>query len=63
MDEYELTCRIAEIRSYIASDWPGVEHRKRLYEELKRFEALKMSQSELNNSCSSSGNGSSTKPP
>ena len=58
MDEYELACRIAEIRSYIASDWPGVEERKRLYEDLKRFEALKMSQDELHSSCSNSGNGS-----
>lgn len=54
MDEYELACRIAEIRSYIASDWPGVEERKRLYEDLKSLEkALK----ELDNECKSSTNG------
>ena len=38
MDEHDLSSRIAEIRSYIASDWPDVEERKRLYEEIKELE-------------------------
>jgi hypothetical protein len=54
LDEYELACRIAEIRSLIASDWPDVEERKRLYEELKSLEkALR----ELDTECKSSTNG------
>jgi hypothetical protein len=40
LDEYELACRIAEIRSLIASDWPGVEERKRLYEKLRELEGV-----------------------
>lgn len=59
MEEYELVCKIAEIKSYIASDWPGVEERKRLYEALRELEKQA---SRLNNPCSDSGNGSSTKP-
>jgi hypothetical protein len=39
MDEFHLRNKIHEIRSYIASDWPGVEDRKRLYETLRELEA------------------------
>jgi hypothetical protein len=38
LDENELLIKIAEIRSYIASDWPGVEERKRLYESIRVLE-------------------------
>jgi hypothetical protein len=42
LDENELLIKIAEIRSYIASDWPSVEERKRLYSVLKQLaESLK----------------------
>lgn len=40
MEEYELVCKIAEIKSYIASDWPGVEERKRLYEAVAELERM-----------------------
>jgi len=40
LEEYDLVCRIHEMRSYIASDWPSVDERKRLYEALKEFERL-----------------------
>lgn len=40
MDRYRLVCKIHEIRSYIASDWPGVEERKTLYETLRRLEGM-----------------------
>lgn len=39
MTEYDIVSKIHEIRSYIASDWPRVEDRKRLYEALKTLEA------------------------
>lgn len=38
MDEYRLVCKIAEIRSYIASDWPEIEERRRLYDTLAELE-------------------------
>jgi hypothetical protein len=57
--EYDLICKIHEIRSYIASDWPGIEERMRLYEALKELEKQV---SRLNNPCSDSENGSSAKP-
>lgn len=40
MDEFRLRNKIHEIRSYIASDWPGVEERKRLYETLRTLEDM-----------------------
>lgn len=40
MDRYRLVCKIHEIRSYIASDWPCIEERKRLYETLQNLESL-----------------------
>lgn len=40
MDRYQLVCKIHELRSYIASDWPGIEERKNLYEALYQLEAL-----------------------
>lgn len=40
MEEYELVCKIAEIRSYIASDWPGVGERRRLYEAAAELERM-----------------------
>lgn len=40
MDEYRLVCKIHEIRSYIASDWPSVEERRVLYDTLYNLEAL-----------------------
>ena len=40
MDEYGLICKIHEIKSYIASDWPGVEERKTLYETLRTLEGM-----------------------
>lgn len=58
MEEYELICKIAEIKSYIASDWPSVEERKRLYEVLKELEKQVIF---LNNLCSDSENGSSAR--
>jgi hypothetical protein len=38
LDENDLIIKIAEIRSYIASDWPTVEERKRLYEAIRVLE-------------------------
>ena len=38
MEEYRLVCKMAEIRSYIASDWPDIAERKRLYEALAELE-------------------------
>jgi hypothetical protein len=35
---YELKNKIEEIRSYIASDWPDINERKKLYQELKKLE-------------------------
>lgn len=39
MEEYRLMAKIAEMRSYIASDWPNVEELKRLYAAIKVMEA------------------------
>lgn len=39
MEEYRLVAKIAEMRSYIASDWPNVEELKRLYAAIKAMEA------------------------
>lgn len=38
MTEWQLINKIAEIKSYIASDWPGIEERKHLYQRLYRLE-------------------------
>lgn len=38
MGEFEMKNRIHELRSLIASNWVGVEERKRMYEELERLE-------------------------
>lgn len=38
MDRYQIILKIAEMRSYIASDWPSVEQRKSLYEAIRRLE-------------------------
>lgn len=40
MTIFELTNKIHGIRSYIASDWPNIEERKRLYIELEKLEKL-----------------------
>jgi hypothetical protein len=36
--EFEIRNKIHEVRSYIASDWPGIEERKHLYQQLARLE-------------------------
>lgn len=40
MTSYELNNKIHEIRSYIASDWPDIEERKKLYKDLEKLENL-----------------------
>lgn len=40
MDQYRLVCKIHEIRSYIASDWPDLEDMRRLYDTLHNLEVL-----------------------
>lgn len=40
LTEFEVRNKIAELTSYIASDWPGIEERKRLYVERSKLEAL-----------------------
>lgn len=40
MDEYEILSKIAEMRSYIASDWPSVKEMKDMYIAIARLEAL-----------------------
>lgn len=40
MDEFQLRNKIHEVRSYIASDWPGVEERKHLYQKLSHLENM-----------------------
>ncbi len=40
MDEFKLKNDIHEIRSYIASEWPGIEERKHLYMRLTRLEKM-----------------------
>jgi len=39
MDEHSLVMKIAEMRSYIASDWPDIEERKTLYAAIREMEA------------------------
>lgn len=38
MDSFQIKNKINEIRSYIASNWPGIEERRKLYEELSKLE-------------------------
>lgn len=40
MDRHRLILKIAEMRSYIASDWPSVEERKRLYRVVEQMENM-----------------------
>ena len=40
MDECSIIHKIAEIRSYIASDWPDIEERKSLYQAIERLNKL-----------------------
>lgn len=39
-DSFEIKNKIHELKSYIASDWPGIEERKHLYQQLYRLEKL-----------------------
>ena len=39
MDEWHIVNKIAELKGYIASDWPTLQERKRLYLSLKELEA------------------------
>lgn len=36
--EFELKNKIHELRGYIASNWPGVEERKHMYQKLALLE-------------------------
>lgn len=36
--EFELKNKIHELRSYIASNWPGIEERKHMYQKLALLE-------------------------
>jgi hypothetical protein len=38
MEEWRIVCKIAEMRSYIASDWPCIEERKSLYKAVSELE-------------------------
>lgn len=40
MDEFELKNKIHELRSYIASNWPGIEERRHLYQKLYHYENM-----------------------
>jgi hypothetical protein len=40
MDAWRIKEKISEIRSYIASDWPSLEQRKSLYEEIYKLESI-----------------------
>lgn len=40
MTEFDLKNKIQEVRSYIASNWPGIEERKHLYQQLVKLESL-----------------------
>jgi hypothetical protein len=49
LDLFKIKNKIREIRSYIASDWPGIEERKRLYKQLEELEKeLKAKEKEEN---------------
>lgn len=38
MSEFEIKNKISELRSLIASNWPSIEERKKMYVELKELE-------------------------
>lgn len=38
MDKFETENRMHELRSLIASDWTGIEEKKRMYLEIHRLE-------------------------
>lgn len=40
LSEFELIEKINELRSYIASDWPGIEERKHMYQRLAGMEIM-----------------------
>jgi len=40
LTELGIRNKIAELTSYIASDWPGIKERKMLYAERAELEAL-----------------------
>ena len=40
LTEFRVRNKIAELTSYIASDWPSIEQRKMLYAERADLEAL-----------------------
>lgn len=50
MTSHEIKNKIHEIRSYIASDWPTIEERKKLYKDLEKLETLFKELNEKNNS-------------
>ena len=39
MEESELKNKIHELKSLIASDWPGIEERKHMYQKLAVLES------------------------
>jgi hypothetical protein len=39
LNEHWIVNKIAEMRSYIASDWPGIEERRALYKAVAELEA------------------------
>lgn len=40
MDKHRIILKIAEMKSYIASDWPDTEERKALYRAIKEMEKM-----------------------
>ena len=40
MEAWQIISKIAEMRSYIASDWPSKEERARLYRAIAEMEIL-----------------------
>jgi hypothetical protein len=40
MEAWRIKEKISEMRSYIASDWPSLEERKNLYEEIYKLESI-----------------------
>jgi hypothetical protein len=40
LERHAIIIKIAEMRSYIASDWPDIEERKSLYKAIKDLEGL-----------------------
>ncbi len=52
MTSYEIKNKIYEIQSYIASDWPDIEERKKLYKDLEKLEIIlkELIKNEKNNS-------------